>query len=162
MISQEELKKLFDYDPVTGVLSRLVRTGQNCKLGPVSVVPNSNGYILVRLGGRKQPVHRVAWAWTTGEWSGTDIDHRDLDKANNRWSNLRKATRSQNQANCALPSNNTSGKKGVCYDAKRMKFSAQIRVDDRLIFLGRFGEFKKASVAYDAAAKKFFGEFARS
>lgn len=162
IISQEELRRLFDYNPETGVLSRLVKTGRNCSLGPVSSTPNNNGYILVRVGGRKHSAHRIIWAWMTGVRPDIDIDHRDLNKANNKWSNLRLATRSQNQANCNLPANNTSGKKGVSYCSKRMKFQAQIRVDDRLIFLGRFGKLEHAAAAYDKAAKQHFGEFARS
>jgi len=57
----------------------------------------------------------------TRKWPAYAVDHRNLDKGDNRWDNLREATRSQNMANTSLPSTNTSGFKGVIW-SKRYKY----------------------------------------
>lgn len=87
--------------------------------------------------------------------SDVQVDHVDRDRLNNRRSNLRIATRSQNAANQALnPTVNTSGYKGV--SRRRDKWSAKIRKRH----LGTFDTALEAAVAYDRAAVEEFGEFA--
>lgn len=87
------------------------------------------------------------------------VDHIDLDGLNNQRSNLRVATRSQNQAN-SLPRTGTSQYKGVSWE--RGYWRAQITVDRRMRMLGKFGLDEEAAArAYDAAAIAAWGEFAR-
>lgn len=90
-----------------------------------------------------------------------DVDHIDRNGLNNRRSNLRLATRSQNMANMGRPKRNTSGFKGVGWHRERSKWQAYIRVHGKLIHLGRFAEKEQAAEAYAVAASKHFGEFAR-
>ena len=95
----------------------------------------------------------------TGEWGRPAIDHRDGNSTNNRWSNLRRATPSQNNANRRRPRHNTSGYKGVYF---RWGFwRACIKRNGRRIYLGVFATPEEAHAAYVAAARKLFGEFAR-
>ncbi len=89
------------------------------------------------------------------------IDHADRNGLNNTRSNLRFATLSQNRANSKIPINNKTGYKGVRLDAGRKKFSALIRVNKKNIHLGTFDDPKEAGKAYNVAAVKHFGEFAR-
>lgn len=90
------------------------------------------------------------------------IDHRDGNGLNNVRSNLRVANHQQNAMNSRLRSDNTSGFKGVCFDRKRQKYVANITIDGKLTYLGLFFDPKEAHVAYCEAAKKYFGEFART
>lgn len=143
MVSPSQLRQWFDYEPETGILKRIVKVGRNCSLGPVGYL-DSYGYPRIKLSGRSVRVHRIVWAWMTGKWSEIDIDHINTVKSDNRWVNLREATRSENSANRGMPKNNTSGQKGVCYKRKRDSYQAQIRVGGRLLFLGYF---KKADDA---------------
>jgi phage-related protein len=93
---------------------------------------------------------------------GQEIDHIDGNGLNNQKSNLRFVTRTQNQMNRIVQQvNNHSGFKGVCWDNKRGKWLAQIRVKTKTKFLGHFTNAEDAGKAYDDSAKIYFGEFAR-
>lgn len=94
--------------------------------------------------------------------SGVQVDHINLDKLDNRRTNLRFATGTQQRANTPLRRNNTSGFKGVSWDKDRRKWQATIRCNDKRYHLGRFDAIEEAAAAYDAAAIHFFGEFART
>jgi hypothetical protein len=99
----------------------------------------------------------------TGEWPTHEIDHRDTDGWNQKWENLREATRSQNQANTGRYKSNTSGKKCVypC-GSKSHPWRVQIQKDKRRISLGRFATKEEAHAAYLRAAAEFHGEFVRA
>ena len=105
--------------------------------------------------------HQLAWLYMTGRWGRPTIDHRDGDVTNNRWSNLRRATASQNNANRGRPRNNTSGYKGVYRGRRPGQWCAHIGRNRRTIHLGTFPTAQAAHAAYVAAARKLFGEFAR-
>lgn len=90
---------------------------------------------------------------------GEEIDHTDGDKYNNLTSNLRFANRSLNAANRPLFKNNTSGFKGVVRHGNRWR--AQVRVNGVLKYFGFFKKAEDAAIAYNEAAKKIFGKFAR-
>ena len=89
-----------------------------------------------------------------------DVDHIDQNGLNNTRTNLRPATRTQNQANKGLQRSNTSGYKGIVWLEREQKWYAQIRVNRRGIYLGRYKTKEDAYAAYCEAAKKYFGEFA--
>ncbi len=102
-----------------------------------------------------------------GVLPGVEIDHVNGNGLDNRRANLRLATHSQNLANIrSLVAHNTSGFKGVSWDGdqrrRRKRWIAQIQVKGRHFMLGRFLEARQAAQAYDEAAKKHFGSFART
>ena len=85
-------------------------------------------------------------------------DHENHDTLDNRRSNLRVATTSQNGSNSRVRKDNTSGFKGVGYRGGR--FLAYIRVNGKRSYLGTYGTAVEAALAYDAAAREHFGEYA--
>ena len=93
---------------------------------------------------------------------GLEVDHIDGNSLNNQKSNLRPCTRSQNQWNSRLNSNNTSGVKGVSWYKKRSLWVAHIGVLGKRKTLGYFDEKEAAALAYDNAARSLFGEFAKT
>ncbi len=91
------------------------------------------------------------------------IDHKDGDCLNNRRSNIRPATRGQNEQNKGKGTYRafTSRYKGVRWVERDKRWRATIKTDGRRIALGQFQSEEAAARAYDAAAREIFGEFAR-
>lgn len=92
---------------------------------------------------------------------GQTIDHRDVDKTNDRRDNLREANRTEQQRNHNIHSQNQVGYKGVSYIGNSNKFRASIKLDGKQKHLGSFDSAEAAAEAYNVAALIAFGEFAR-
>lgn len=93
---------------------------------------------------------------------GLYVDHINGDGLDNRKSNLRICTFSQNLCNKARYKNNTSGYKGVSWNNHAKRWECQIRHGGVKDFLGYFDDPVEAAQTYDAAAIAFFGEFAKT
>lgn len=157
-VTQEELKNLFRYNPDTGEFIRIVTITARYEAGePVGGINPRDGMVYIRLPGRRRfPAHRLAWLYMTGELPTIDIDHIDNNRSNNRWNNLRVATRSQNKANFAHTSG-VSNMRGVWPHGKRWR--AAIKVNQKRKHLGVFDTKEEAYAAYISAREEFFGEF---
>lgn len=88
------------------------------------------------------------------------IDHIDGNRLNNQRSNLRRCTNQENQRNKKAQKNNTSGYKGVSWHKRDKIYEVNIRVDKKLIYLGRTDCLEDGAKLYDTFAKIYFGEFA--
>lgn len=91
-----------------------------------------------------------------------DVDHIDGDGLNNTKENLRICTTSQNIINSRKQLNRSTKFKGVTFDKQTNKFKAQIGVNQKNIHLGRFDSQEEAARTYDDAARKYFGDFAKT
>ena len=120
-----------------------------------------HGYRTIQVMGREYMAHRVAWLIQTGEWPSTQVDHANCVKADNRWGNLRLATRSQNQANSHRTRRNRSGHKGVRWRPEKRRWYAEVYKDRKCVFCRAFAAKEDAIRAYRAAALRIHGEFAR-
>lgn len=93
---------------------------------------------------------------------GKLVDHKNEDSLDNRIDNLRLATYSQNGCNSRIDKSKTSSRyRGVRFIKKSRKWAANIRIDGKKLWLGSFTKEIDAALAYDAAARKYHGEFAR-
>lgn len=154
-------RRLFSYDPATGILSWLPNVGARRAAGEAGFL-SPKGYRVVQWQGRRYKAHRIIWTWVTGEPPPEEIDHENTDKAHNAWANLRAATSSQNKANVGLRSDNRSGHKGVTWDTGRGKWFASIAHKGRTLSLGRHVEFQSACAAYRRKAEELHGPYART
>jgi hypothetical protein len=172
LIPVEKVKDLIAYDPVTGDLIWKNRPADlfqdeatsrrwNTKMaGKKAGGPDGIGYLRVSIFGRRVKSHIIAWAIYNGGWPEGHIDHINQNRADNRISNLREATHSQNLHNSPAPKSNTSGRRGVSWINQRNKWCAQIKVMNRKYHLGLFDRFEDAVMARSYAEEKFLGEFA--
>lgn len=99
---------------------------------------NAQGYLCSSIFGKKFQAHRVIWALHYGEWPSLPIDHINGITTDNRISNLRSVSLSENQRNVRLGKNNTSGTCGVTPAKRANKWRAQITVNRKQIHLGTF------------------------
>jgi hypothetical protein len=154
-LTRARLRELLHYDKDTGVFRWLERVGEEMRPGDVA------GYVQINVDHRTYQAHQLAWFYMTGRRCRPMIDHRDGNSINNRWSNLRRATATQNSANRRRSLRNTSGYKGVFLCRKSGRWRAFICKKRRRILLGTFATAEAAHAAYATAARKLFGEFAR-
>lgn len=156
----------FHIIPITGGKSILI---DECDLHLVQshkwlARPNSQGSYYVARTKKRNPLppttiylHRIIMDAKPGEY----VDHRNRNPLDNRRSNLRFCTPSQNQQNHKRRSKaNTSGYKGVCTSRAGKPWRAQITIEGRSRSLGQYNTKEEAARAYDAAAIAHFGEFA--
>lgn len=166
-LTADFLRSAFDYDAASGALiwkaaDCLPPNARSRMAGKVAGTVSSTGYCQIKIGGALYKTHRLVWLHVTGLWPDTEIDHIDGDKTNNRFENLRLASRSENMRNVGRYANNTSGAKGVHFEAATAKWVARIVLDGRTHHLGRHGTRDEARRAYTAAAERFHGTFARA
>jgi len=156
------IEKNLDYNSETGEFRWTRTLNPRVKSGMVAGMINDSGYRTISINSRHRRAHRLAWLIMTGSWPEYDVDHINGDRDDNRWCNLRHATRSQNMQNGKLRLNNVSGVKGVAYNKRRKTWHAAIKIDGVNKYLGRYSSPDEAKAAYDKAANDYFGEFARS
>lgn len=154
-------QNFFEYDESSPTCIRWKNRAAYCvRVGSPAGYPHWSGYMYVRLRGKMHAIHRIAFALCNG-YLPMEIDHIDLDRANNKISNLRAASTSQNECNKGLQKNNKSGVKGVNWDKGSRMWKARITIAGKTKYVGRFHNLKEAELAVTAARKVLHGEFSR-
>lgn len=156
-LTQERVRFLLDYDPLTGIATRKVTTHYNSKVGNVINKVNKVGYITLCIDGKTYSLHRIIWLWMYGYLPENVVDHIDRCKINNEISNLREVAQSCNAKNSCLSNRNTSGVKGVSWDKSKNAYCVSVTVTIKGIkkhrFIGRKRDFIEA-VAHRLAAEE--------
>lgn len=168
--SPETLRQLLRYEPETGKLFWLPRTYDMFPdkrsfstwmarfSGKEALISKTkDGYRYGAVWQFKVYAHRAIMAMHYNEWPPHDVDHINGVRDDNRWLNLRLATRSQNIRNSGLRSDNKTGFKGVMYLERERKFRAEIMGKS----LGYFNTAEGAAKAYQDAAISEYGDFAK-
>ena len=150
-ITQERLKTLVNYDPITGSFTWNQKR-RKCKLGAKVGCVAKNGYILIRIDDRLYTAHRLAWFYMTGSFPPEQIDHINGNRADNRFANLRQATNAENAQN-RRRKDNKSGYTGV--RKENSKWLAEIKINYKPMRIGLFATPEEARAAYLEAKHKF-------
>lgn len=106
---EDHIKKHFSYDPKSGKVVRDDRRGSTGSY-------DKDGYLILKIKGRQFKAHRIAWFLYYGQMPQKEIDHINRNRADNRISNLREATRIENIQNSFIEPNKETGVRGIYID----------------------------------------------
>lgn len=121
----------------------------------------SGGYVRRNFSENCERKYELLHRLVVGAKRGEIVDHVNGDKLDNRRGNLRICTHVENTQNRGPSKTNSSGFKGVWFDPRRKKFRANVRAQNKKHSLGSFDTADEAAQAYNAAALRLHGEFAR-
>ncbi len=147
-ITQQRLQELYSYDSTTGLFT-CKRTGKHAS-------SKHHGYIRISIEYKEYRAHRLAWLYMTGAMPTGIIDHKNHNKSDNRWSNLRDVTHQENCKNTSLYSTNNSGIPGVYWHRRDKKWIACIYVNGKKKHLGCFDN-KEDAIASRKNANIVYG-----
>lgn len=159
-LTQLRLQELLSYDPETGIFRWIVGRRGHAVTGKPAGHRSKAGYNLITIDGVRYQAHRLAFLYMEGAFPPNDVDHINGARTDNRFRNLRHATRSENLANKIVTKLPSSGVKGAYFHPKTRKFTAAIKINGRIKYLGIFATAEQAGEVYDLAAIAAFGEFA--
>jgi len=160
-LTHERLQAILNYDPATGIFTWRTSPHGRFPVGTRAGGLQFKGYRSIKINARLYRCNRLAWLYMTGEWPTHQIDHIDGNKDNDAFNNLREATNAQNQWNTRVQRNNKTGIKGVRWNARLGKYTADIRLNGKSKHIGVFSTIEEARVAYNKVAAEHHGEFVR-
>ena len=169
-LTASRLRDLLIYDPESGEFSWLPRVGTdrvtkifNGQFAGHPAGSMADGwYTRICIDQRNYRAHRLAWLYMTGEWPECEVDHINLDKSDNRWSNLRIGSHVENCWNCGPKSRKRSGlPKGVTR-SNSGGYRARIKVRGQEKHLGHFETKEAAAAAYVEGSLRYHPKFGRS
>lgn len=147
-------KMHLSYDKETGLFTWINPPSKRVKQGDIAGCIR-NGYVGININGERYQAHRLAIAFVDGSLSGyVEIDHDDMIRSNNRYSNLKKGTRTENMHNLGVRINNKTGYRGIHFH--KGKYDASITVNSKKIHVGRFDGFDLALSARLEAEKIYY------
>lgn len=155
MLTQDFIKSILKYDPQTGVFSWRTDRGSAKKGDVAGTKHHPHGYVYIRVNKKNYKAARLVWLYMEGYFPEYCVDHIDRNRSNDKWTNLRHVTQSCNLKNTSKRSSNTSGIVGVNWDKAKRKWHAQITVDYKNLWIGRFSQKIDAARARWEAEKKY-------
>lgn len=156
MLTQERVRELFIYNENTGYFHRRTTSkGPNSGIGSIAGCIELNGYRSISIDNRRIKAHKLVFLYKLG-YIPEMVDHIDGIKDNNIFNNLRDVDQSTNQKNRKLDIRNKSGVMGVRWLSNIEKWQADIRVDKKLIYLGRWKD-KESAIAARVQAEIKYG-----
>lgn len=155
MVTQEELKSRFMYDPNTGNLIWVSHKRRPDLIGTIAGNKDKSSHIQIYLNCKKYWAHRLVWLYHYG-YLPEMIDHINGIPSDNRIENLRECTRSQNQQNHKKNKSNTSGIKGVSWNKHARKWETHCSGN----YLGIYETREEAEKIVREFREKHHGEFA--
>lgn len=170
--SQQVLKELLDYCPITGLLTwrsrepshftptenrsaeHIAKNWNSDNAGKLALnSPAKHGYREGSIFSKRCFAHRVIWKWMTGE-DPIEIDHVDGNGSNNQWDNLRSVGMKLNSRNTRLSTRNMSGVIGVSWKPTLGKWRVRCMVNGKDIHVGLFMTLEEAAAARKEFDKK--------
>jgi len=158
-LTYEEAIEAFEYRD--GELFWKIKPAMRVQIGDKAGRAGKERYERFRYKDKNLLVHRVIFLMHH-QHTPKEIDHINGNKLDNRIENLREATRSQNQYNKNMMSNNTSGYRGVSWNNQKNKWAVRVKVNKKSYNFGFFDDLDVAGAVASEARAKLHGEFARA
>jgi len=159
MLTQARLKEILDYDSQTGIFV-WKKYGNRTKHGKIAGTKHGDGYIRIGIDYKLYLAHRLAWLFVYGYMPVELTDHINGIRNDNKISNLRECSSSQNSQNRQRRNDNKSGFKGISWHKPAKKWQVFIKLNGQSKYLGTFQDLSSAIEARKNAAIKLHGEFA--
>jgi hypothetical protein len=160
-ITQARVRELFNYNSETGILTNKITRNHNSKAGAEVGYITGGGYLTTVINSIPYQVHRICFLHYYG-YLPELVDHEDTNTTNNSILNLRKCTKNQNGYNQPIRKNSRSGIKGLTWHSRDKAWEAQIRVNGKGVYLGRFKHPEDARKALEDARAEYHKEFANN
>ena len=141
------------YEPSTGYIYNNLRPNI-----PLQAI-NSGGYVTVKVFNSCYVAHRLAFLYMTGEFPAGEVDHINGIRSDNRWCNLRIASKSDNRCNIKAHSNNKLGIKGIHFNKLERKYKTQVRKQGYKTITGTFETLEEAIAFVQDSRAKLHKEF---
>lgn len=157
-LTQKRLKELLMYNSETGLFYK--NSSPLISIGAISNAAKGKGggYVRITIDRNCFLAHRLAWLYIYGYWPTNQIDHRNGNRSDNKITNLREATSSQNMMNRDYGSSQFG--RGVAHvNGRKNPWKARIYIEQKEIHLGYFSTREEASSAYAKAAEKHHKDF---
>ncbi len=158
-LAHARLKELLHYDPKTGLFTWLdVSPNRYAKNGHRAGTVHPSGYLVISINCQRYYGSNLAWFYMTGHWPKAEIDHKNRNRGDDRFSNLREATAQQNGFNKVRQ--NTSGVPNVTvFKDRTKKYKVTFWVGKRSMSYGYFYTLAEAKATRDRIAKQLHGKF---
>ena len=140
-ITQARLKELFHYNPTTGAFTRNI-TRNRYQAGTIAGSKDKKGYINIMADNVLYKAHRLAFVYMEGQFPIEYVDHKNRNKSDNSWNNLRHADQTLNARNQPIRIDNISGCRGVC--KSNVGWAAYIGIGGVRTYLGYSRDVAKA------------------
>lgn len=131
VITQQYLQEILNYDSESGLFIWSKPICGRIKVGQIAGTIHQQGYIKIQIKSKVYAAHRLAFLYMTGNMPLLDVDHINRNTSDNRFSNLRLCSPSENSCNRELPTISTSGIKGLSYHSKDKAWVARVMIEGR-------------------------------
>lgn len=159
-MNKDLISEYFDYKDGALYWKNVAHKNQNHLIGQKAGFMHSTGYRHITWFGKKHKAHRLIFLLVHG-YMPKEIDHINGDRQDNRIENLREVTRSENQFNKAMCSNNTSGFRGVNWHKHSKSWVVRVCTKGKTKILGYFKDLELAGLVADEARNLYHGKYAK-
>lgn len=156
-LTVERLRQVLHYDALTGRFTWLVSNGPRLA-GAAAGSVWKNRYVHIGIDGKIYRAHRLAWLWMTGEWPTDEVDHKNRIGLDNRWDNLRTASRNENMANVSRRVRGALAHRGV-YQLESGRWGTRATVNGKSAYFGSFDTQEEAVAHRRAECQRLRGDF---
>ena len=160
MITKQLITEYFDHKDGHLYWKKVMHTNKQYLVGQEVGSIHKTGYRHVTWMGKIHKVHRLIFLLEHG-YLPKEIDHINGDRQDNRIENLREVSRSENQFNKAMCSNNTSGFRGVNWHKHSKSWVVRVCTKGKTKILGYFKDLELAGLVADEARNLYHGKFAK-